>query len=131
MTTLTRPTKITFADMHSQGVRGLLIYCADYRCSHSLAVSGDEWPDGLRLSDIEPRFVCAACSKRGGDGRTAIFKPVTSLCRGPTQRSHHRHSPHRHGARSHGNLGSHAIRDRLAARRCQRFPYRKVGTWRD
>ena len=130
MTTLTRPTKITFADMHSQGVRGLLIYCADYRCSRSLAVSGDQWPE-LRLSDIEPRFVCAACGKRGADGRTAIFKPVTSLCRGPTQRSHHRHSPHRHGPRSHGNLGSHGIRDRLAARRCQRFPYRKDGTWRD
>jgi hypothetical protein len=31
MTALTRPTKITFADMRGQGVRGILIYCADYR----------------------------------------------------------------------------------------------------
>jgi hypothetical protein len=30
-----RPTKITFADMRAQGVRGILVYCADYRCSHS------------------------------------------------------------------------------------------------
>ena len=48
-----RPTKITFADMREQGVRGLLIYCADYRCSHSIAINGDRWPDDVRLSDIE------------------------------------------------------------------------------
>jgi hypothetical protein len=31
----TRPQKITFAEMRSSGVRGLLIYCSDYKCSHS------------------------------------------------------------------------------------------------
>jgi hypothetical protein len=34
-----RPQKITFAEMRDMGIRGLLIYCADYRCSHS-AISG-------------------------------------------------------------------------------------------
>jgi len=38
---LTRPTKITFAEMREMGVRRLLIYCADHRCSHSIAISGD------------------------------------------------------------------------------------------
>ena len=38
-----RPTKITFAEMREMGLRGLLIYCADYRCSHSLAISRDAW----------------------------------------------------------------------------------------
>ena len=56
-----RPQKITFAEMRGMGVRGLLVYCADYRCSHSTAVSGDGWPDDVRLSDIEARFVCQAC----------------------------------------------------------------------
>jgi hypothetical protein len=43
-------------------VRGLLVYCADYRCSHSIAISGDGWPDDdVRLSDIEARFVYRAC----------------------------------------------------------------------
>ena len=28
-----RPQKITFAEMREQGVRGILVYCADYRCS--------------------------------------------------------------------------------------------------
>ena len=64
-----RPQKITFAEMRDMGVRGLLIYCADYRCSHSIAISGDYWPDDLRLSDIEPQFVCRACGKRGADVR--------------------------------------------------------------
>jgi hypothetical protein len=64
-----RPQKITFSEMRNMGVRGLLIYCADYRCSHSIAVSGDGWPADVRLSDIEDRFVCKACGKRGADVR--------------------------------------------------------------
>ena len=44
-------------------------YCADYRCSHSIAISADSWPEDLRLSDIEERFVCRACGKRGADVR--------------------------------------------------------------
>ena len=51
------------------GVRGLMIYCADYRCGHSIAVMADRWPDKLRLSDLEPRFVCGACGKRGANVR--------------------------------------------------------------
>jgi hypothetical protein len=46
------PQKITFAEMRASGVRGLLIYCSDYRCSHSTTISGDRWPDDARLSDI-------------------------------------------------------------------------------
>ena len=30
------PTKITFGEMRGMGVRGVLIYCADYRCSPRL-----------------------------------------------------------------------------------------------
>jgi hypothetical protein len=55
-----RPQMITFAEMRVMGVRGRLIYCADYRCSHSIVISGDLWPDDLRLSDIEPQFFCKA-----------------------------------------------------------------------
>jgi hypothetical protein len=64
-----RPQKITFGDMREMGVRGVLIYCADYRCSHSVALSADRWPDDVRLSDIELRFVCGACGKRGAEVR--------------------------------------------------------------
>lgn len=61
--------KITLAEMRAAGVRGLLIYCSDYKCSHSIAISGDAWPDDVRLSDLEPQFVCTACGKRGADIR--------------------------------------------------------------
>ena len=64
-----RPQKITFGEMRESGVRGLLAYCADYHCSHSIAVSADQWPDDVRLSDIEDRFVCKECGKRGADVR--------------------------------------------------------------
>jgi hypothetical protein len=64
-TALTRHEKITFAEMRAAGVRGLLIYCSDYKCSHWTTMSADRWPDDVRLTDIEPRFVCQACGKRG------------------------------------------------------------------
>jgi hypothetical protein len=63
------PQKITFAEMRASGVHGVLMYCSDYRCSHHVAVLADQWPDDVRLSDLEPRFVCSACGKRGADVR--------------------------------------------------------------
>jgi hypothetical protein len=50
-------------------VRGLLIYCSDYKCSHSTTITGDRWSDDVRLSDIEPQVVCEVCGKRGADVR--------------------------------------------------------------
>jgi len=32
-------------------------------------ISGDRWPDDVRLSDLEPRFTCQACGRRGADVR--------------------------------------------------------------
>ena len=58
--TLASPQKITFAEMRESGARGLLVYCADHRCSHSIAVSADGWPEEVQLSDIEPRFTRTA-----------------------------------------------------------------------
>jgi hypothetical protein len=48
---MTAPQKITFGEMRQMGVRGLLVYCSDYHCSHWAAISGDQWPDNVRLSD--------------------------------------------------------------------------------
>ena len=62
--------KITLAEMRASGVRGLLIYCSDYHCSHWTAISGDRRPDDVRLSDLEPRFSCQACGRRVADVRS-------------------------------------------------------------
>jgi hypothetical protein len=64
-----RPQKITFGEMSDSGVRGLLVYCQNYQCSHSTAISGNRWPDDVRLSDIEPLFTCKACGKKDADVR--------------------------------------------------------------
>lgn len=64
-----RRVKITLGEMREMGVRGILVYCANYRCGHSLMLSADLWPDDLRLSDLEARFVCQACGRRGADVR--------------------------------------------------------------
>lgn len=63
------PEKITFCEMRAAGESGLLIYCSDYRCSHWTTISGDRWPDAVRLSDIEPRFTCQVCGQMGADVR--------------------------------------------------------------
>jgi hypothetical protein len=36
--------KITFAEMRASGVRGLLIYCSDYQCSHWTAITATDGP---------------------------------------------------------------------------------------
>jgi hypothetical protein len=48
-----RPTKITLGEMRESGVRGVLIYCSDYKCSHYATASADSGrmksgPDFLR-----------------------------------------------------------------------------------
>ena len=73
-----RPQKITFAEMREMGVRGVLVYCADYRCSHSIAVNADQWPDDLRLSDIEHRFVCEACGSDVGGPQPPVRPHLNS-----------------------------------------------------
>jgi hypothetical protein len=68
-TQLGRLQKITFGELRSTGVRGVLVYCADYKCSHVVAMDTDTWPHSLRLSDIEGRFVCQVCGGRGAEVR--------------------------------------------------------------
>ena len=76
-----RQQKITLGEMRSSGPRRLLIYCADYHCSHSIAISADQWPDHVRLSDLESRFVCNACGQRGADIRPNFPAAAMGLSR--------------------------------------------------
>ena len=57
----TRQQKITLAEMRAAGIRGLLICCSDYRCSHWTRINADQRALGVQLSDFEPGFVCTAC----------------------------------------------------------------------
>jgi hypothetical protein len=41
----------------------------------------DQWPDDLRLSDIEPRFVCKVCGKRGAILRAGSEPTIVSVRR--------------------------------------------------
>jgi hypothetical protein len=66
---MNRPVKITFGELREMGVRGVLIYCSDYKCTHWIAISADRWPDHVRLSDDEHRFNCKSCGKKGADIR--------------------------------------------------------------
>jgi len=65
-----REQKITLGEMRSRGgPRRLIVYCSDFKCSHSVVVDAGRWGDDVRLSDLEPRFTCKACGRRGADVR--------------------------------------------------------------
>jgi hypothetical protein len=64
MPALSRPHKITLGEMRDTG-----LYCDDYNCTHHVEISADRWSDDVRLSDLEPSFVCQACGHRGTDVR--------------------------------------------------------------
>jgi hypothetical protein len=66
-----RHRKVTFAEIRAAGVRRVLIYCTDHRCGHCNIVpdDADRWPDELRISDVEDKFVCTVCGQRGADIR--------------------------------------------------------------
>jgi hypothetical protein len=97
-TVTTYPQKISFGELRASGVRDVLVYCRDHPCSRQrrggsergtqpwgynkktarrrLSLPSDEfeanadgWPDHIRLSDIEPGFVCTACGKRVAEVR--------------------------------------------------------------
>jgi hypothetical protein len=59
---MTYPQKITFGELRASGVHDVLVYCRDHRCTHHVTISADRWPDHVRLSDIEPDFVCTAAA---------------------------------------------------------------------
>jgi hypothetical protein len=42
--------KITLGEVRGMGVRRLLVYCRDHKCSHSIIISADRWSDGMRRS---------------------------------------------------------------------------------
>ena len=64
-----RTQKITFGEMRASGVRRVIVYCSDYMCSHAIPMDAANWPDSVRLSDIEDRFICQACGRRGAECR--------------------------------------------------------------
>ena len=70
------PQKITLGEMRAMGVRGLLVYCSDYHCSHSVAIGADRWPDHVRLSDLDAQFACQACGIKGADLRPDFDWPA-------------------------------------------------------
>lgn len=66
---IARPQKITFGAMRAGlgGTRDILVDCL--HCGHHVEMNADRWADDVRLSDIEGKFLCKACGKRGADVR--------------------------------------------------------------
>ena len=57
----------------------MLVYSRDHHCRHNVEIPAARWADHVRLSDIEPGFVCTACGKRGADVRAEILERARVL----------------------------------------------------
>ena len=73
---VTRAQKITLGQMRESGASRIIVHCGDHECGHSITMDPDLWPDNLRLSDLEERFVCTICGHRGADVRP-LFEPAS------------------------------------------------------
>ena len=73
-TAMKREQEITLGEMRATGATHLLVRCGDYKCAHSHVVDAGRWPDHVRLSDLEPLFICRVCGLRGADVRP-LFEP--------------------------------------------------------
>jgi hypothetical protein len=86
---VTGQQKIILREMRAAGVRDLLVYCADYKCSHGIRMSGDRWPDYIRLSEfgcpILSRCLSVRRAAKGApiSGRTSIGIRSQRLARPP------------------------------------------------
>jgi hypothetical protein len=50
-----REQKITLGEKRANNRRTrLIVYCSDFKCSHSVVVDAASWGDEVRLSDLEP-----------------------------------------------------------------------------
>jgi len=47
-----RERAVPTCEMSDEQAGSLNKVCSDYRCSHSIAVNADQWPDDLRLNSI-------------------------------------------------------------------------------
>ena len=59
------PEKITLGKRREMGIRGLLVYCLHYKCTQNVEISADQWPDHVRLSDLEPSIPLPSLRAQG------------------------------------------------------------------
>src|SRR5712672_1353510 len=91
-TAMKREQEITLGEMRATGATHLLVRCGDYKCAHSLVVDAGRWPDHVRLSDLEPLFICRDCGLRGADVRP-LFEPPRMVTNAQKRTAHLRRRP--------------------------------------
>ena len=71
---MTREQKVTLGEMRSgNGLRWLIFYCCEFKCSHSVVIDAAQWSDDIRLSDLEAQVQCQVRGHHGADIR-ALFE---------------------------------------------------------
>jgi hypothetical protein len=55
--------------MRATGLRRLLFIAKTTSALTTSKISAEQWPDHIRLSHLEPLFVCQVCGHKGADVR--------------------------------------------------------------
>jgi hypothetical protein len=85
-----REQKIALGEMRESGPTRLIVYCADYKCGHSIVVDASRWSDDCQ-SALEWDPISA--SKRDSDAvlvqlhsilRQLVWPEADRFCRGRT-----------------------------------------------
>jgi hypothetical protein len=78
---MSRPQKITFAEMRSMGLSRVLVYCADYKCARHIVVDGAQWTQAMkaRIDDCHgAKTQIQALARRYGYGVPDLDRALLS-----------------------------------------------------
>ena len=76
-------TMMTLANMRSQGVHTLAVYCGALRCHHEAVLDVSAFADDVVVPSFGPRMVCTVCGAIGGDVRPNWNERASACLFGP------------------------------------------------
>src|SRR5215213_7769026 len=76
-----REQKITLGEMRESGPTRIIVYCADYKCGHSIVVDASSWSHDVRLPiwsrDLPVRSAAIGRPTSGRCSSTGAWGPVS------------------------------------------------------
>ena len=75
-----REQKITLGEMRESGPTRLIVYCADYKCGHSIVIDASRWGDDVSYPiwsrDLHVRFAAIGVPTSGRCSSTPAWGQV-------------------------------------------------------
>ncbi len=65
---------------------GLLVYCSDYQCGDLAKISGDRWPDHIRMSELEALSFVRRAEQEGPMSGPTLIGTLSQKARRASER---------------------------------------------